>query len=114
MFDFPFQEPSVITVLYCLLSYIFVVRYGFVIFVSNHHLIETKSFPKVAVIIICLLVSTHAINGDFFHLMKTVQNYDFTVGAYVSQEKLYPFIAKNMPFCFIFLESEVILVISIS
>ena len=94
MFDFPIQEPTVLTSLYCIFSYFFIVRYGYAKFVHNKGMIVSSSLPGASTFFIYVLVSTHAINGDFFHLMDIVHNYVFINGAYASQENFYPILAK--------------------
>ena len=94
MFDFPFQEPSVLTALYCILSYLVIIIIGYKRFYQNKILRYNRKLPIGVLFLLYVLIAAHAMNGDFFHLMETVHNYDFTIGAYQAQEVMYPLLAK--------------------
>ncbi len=93
MFDFPFDEASVWTSLYCLCY--------FIVLLTNNYkagLYDFSSSKTIAhkwtLFFIGLFFVTHTMRGDFFHMMEHVKNYRFAVGAYNYGEPVYIAIAQ--------------------
>ncbi len=95
MFDFPFTEPSVYTALFALCSYLFIYIKGYNTFIQGRSVINTEhSFTPGIIFLFYILISIHCINGDFFHLMESVHQYNLDNPAENHQEPIYTFIAK--------------------
>lgn len=94
MFDFPFDRPSVVTALFALFSYLFLYRKGADLFLKSKDIDLNGRFAFGTIFLFYVLISVHCINGDFFHLMDSVHNYDLTDPEQNSQEPVYTLIAK--------------------
>lgn len=95
MFDFPMEEASVWTSLYCLfvflvilwINYYDAIKYPFVKRVS----LKKK---KWVYIFIAFFFITHCMHGDFFHFMESIRNYTYISGYHHYGEEIYQIIAK--------------------
>lgn len=94
MFDFPFTQPSAYTAIFAMLSYFFFLLSGKRVYMNGTEIKAYRTLPNTLILIFYVLISTHCINGDFFSLMQKVHDYDFTAGAYHSQEPVYVLIAQ--------------------
>lgn len=100
MFDFPIQQSSVWTALYCfsfyvclvLANYRFGLKYPFCRSVSNNK-------QKITVFFIGFFFITHCSSGDFFHMMEAVSYYSAIPGSFNYGEEIYHdiglFVGKN-------------------
>lgn len=95
MFDFVISEPSLGTAIYCLLMYIAILLLLYKKVLKKPFLSRlNQSYRLTCYIFILLFILTHLMQGDFFHLMRIVQDYDFTPGAYNYGEKVYGWITR--------------------
>lgn len=90
LFDFPMTSPSIFTGLYCLAFY-------FLLFYANY----VRGFKKslkyhvptdvstTAIFLIGFFMVTNCANGDFYHMMTYVHEYDYSPGAHNYGEKVY-------------------------
>lgn len=92
MLDFPIQEPSVGTAIFAFISYLLILKKGFL--KSMNEGIQRFTFSSGTLVFLAVLMAIHTINGDFFHLMEAVHEYDFTPGAYHAQEPVYVYLAQ--------------------
>ena len=90
MLDFPFEEPSVNTSIYCLIIYsLFVLYYYRSNRLNNYNDDFGFSVNKKIKWIVGFMIVTFCVQGDFFHYMDRVHNYDFTPGAFQTMEAIY-------------------------
>ena len=89
MFDFPFKEATVGTAVFCLLIYLYITFSGKSVFVTSLGIHYERKYSKVLLYFWGFLMVIHCTNGDFFHLMETIKSFDFSIGAYHAQEKIY-------------------------
>lgn len=89
MFDFPVQESSVGTSIYCLCFYL-------VIFVSNYRYLKypfkipvSKNRRKTTLFLIVFFLVAHCMQGDFFSLMHRVYDYSSVPGVWNFGEEIY-------------------------
>lgn len=94
MFDFPIQGPSVGTALFACFSYLFVLESGYIKYKKNKNIVETFRLNSATLYFWAILMVVHTTNGDFFHLMEIVHEYEFIPGAYHAQEPVYVYLAQ--------------------
>ena len=75
MLDFPIQEPSVGTAIFAFISYLLILKKGFL--KSMNEGIQRFTFSSGTLVFLAVLMAIHTINGDFFHLMEAVHEYYF-------------------------------------
>lgn len=92
MIDFPVQEPTVGTAVFAFLSYLLVLKIGFLKRMNRG--VQCLTLGSGALFTLAVLMAIHTINGDFFHMLDAVHNYDFTPGAYHAQEPVYVNLAQ--------------------
>ena len=96
MFDFPFTEPSEVTALFALCSYLFIYVKGYNTFLKTGNIVHVDyRFTTGVIFLFYILISIHCINGDFFHLLDRVHNYNFVDTTQNRQEPVYTLIAKT-------------------
>ena len=90
MLDFPFEESSFNTSIYCLIIYSAFVLYNFRSSRrSNYNDDSGFSVDKKIKWIVGFIIVTFCVQGDFFHYMDRVHNYDFTPGSFQAMETIY-------------------------
>lgn len=96
MFDYPFEEKTILSALSCVLMYICILytNYHRGVFPNFSFTDIGKRFKKSQIIIIGLFIIVYSVGGDFFHFYETIKNYDFTPGAYNYGEPIYGILAK--------------------
>lgn len=100
MFDFPITEVNIWCTLYCLIMYI-------TLLCSNYHLAIDRAYSinihaknkKIAIGLVAIFIICHCLQGDFFHMLQAVKEYDPTPNAYNYGEPFYValglFLQKN-------------------
>lgn len=90
MFDFPITEVNVWCPLYCFIMYV-------ALLCSNYHLAIDRAYSinihskkqNIAICIVAILIISHCLQGDFFHMLVAVKEYDPTPNAYNYGEPFY-------------------------
>lgn len=95
MFDFPMTAQSVATALFCLFVYVLVVYPNYKRAIKEPYTFNiSKSTKQHYIALAGLAMVIFCQNGDFFHLMEAVHEYNFTPGAYNYGEEIYLEIGK--------------------
>ena len=92
MFDFPFNEPSILTSLYCILMYSICVLYSYQLS-KSWDIVTIRRFPSSSILLFVCFIGfffvTNCMNGDFFHTMEKVHDYHPSVFSYYNGEPIY-------------------------
>lgn len=95
MFDFPMTQQNVATALFCLFVYVLVVYPNYKRGIADPYAFNiSKSTKQYYIVLAGLVMVIFCQNGDFFHLMETVHDYNFIPGAYNYGEEIYLKIGK--------------------
>lgn len=94
MFDFPFNEASVVTSIYCFVYYLILVYSNYQDGLLEPFTYEISLKKEVLTLFFTgLFIITHCLEGDFFHLMHHINDYSFIPGSYNFGEEIYHKIA---------------------
>lgn len=89
-FDFPMEEPSIWTALYCLVLYLVLLFSNYRTGLSKlYYSYPTEKKEKLSVVFIGFFCITACLNGDFFHFMEFVHNYVYVGGFHNYGEPVY-------------------------
>lgn len=88
MFEFPFEEPNVITATYVWLLYI-IIFIANIRYVKNPSILPPKDKRTFYIILIGFALITLCTQGDFFTLMRVVRNFIFSKHAFNYTEDIY-------------------------
>lgn len=95
MFDFPMQEHSIGTALFCLAMYLFMLSSNYSIALAKPYGRRLSTHKMVWNIFLGgLIIVCFCQKGDFFHMMEHVSYYSFIPGAYNYGEDIYIKIAQ--------------------
>lgn len=98
MFDFPFEEPNVITATYVWLLYIIILLSNLK-FIKNPSILPSPERRKFFIILIGFALITFCTQGDFFTLMRVVRKFIFSKHAFNYTEDIYvrigEFVGRN-------------------
>lgn len=92
MFDFPCTEPSVYTALFSLGCWV-ILALNYYKFARYPLFSPAPQRKSIIIFVIGIYLIVNTLNGDFFHLMETIHNYNFTPDSWNYGEPIYGYFA---------------------
>lgn len=96
MFDYPFEEKTILSALSCVLMNIYIVNTNYYRGLFPRYSFEDigNRFKKSQILIIGVFIILYSVGGDYFSFYEAIKHYDFTPGAYNYGEPIYGILAK--------------------